>query len=220
MYDVLLTSATEKNDFGGSIMRNLKSESHSSSCVVKANKILGMIKRTFTTRRAGVFLKLYKSLVRPHLEYAVPAWSPSLLKDIKLIEGVQKRFTKLVSSNKEEAYNLCRRRFKLDTLEFRRIRCDLIQTFKIIKGYDLVDFAKLFTLSNDTHTRGHSLKICKQHTRINIRKYFFSQKVIDVWNALPQAAIDANSVLAFKTLLGIHLHATLLGLNKPLAFSP
>jgi len=65
-----------------------------------------MIKRTFSTGRADVLLKLYKSLVRSHLKYAVPAWSPSLLKDTKLIEGVQRRFTKLVSSNKEEAYNL------------------------------------------------------------------------------------------------------------------
>jgi len=64
------------------------------------------------------------------------------------------------------------------------------------------------------------LKINWQTTRTNIRKHVFSQWVIDVWNALPQAAIDANSVLAFKTLLGIQLHATLLGLNKPLAFSP
>jgi len=55
-----------------------------------------------------------------------------------------------VSTNKEEAYNLRKRRLKLDTLEFR---CDLIQTFKIIKlkGYDLVDSAKFFTLSNVTH---------------------------------------------------------------------
>jgi len=63
-----------------------------------------------------------------------------LLKDSKRIEGVQ-RFTKL---NKEKAYNLPSRRLKLDspTLEFRRNRCDIIQTFKIIKEYDLVDSAK------------------------------------------------------------------------------
>jgi len=91
MYDVPITPTTEEKDLGV----NLKSESHISSCVVEANKILGMIKRAFSTRRADVLLKLYKFFVRPHLEYAVPPWYPSLLKDIKLIEGIQRRCTKL-----------------------------------------------------------------------------------------------------------------------------
>jgi len=56
-----------------------------------------MIKRTFTIRDKKVNLQIYKSLVRPHLEYSIPAWRPHYQKDIDLIEGVQRRATKLIS---------------------------------------------------------------------------------------------------------------------------
>ena len=66
------------------------------SAVKKANKILGMIKRNFVDRSKETIMALYKSLVRSHLEYCIQVWNPFLIKDIKLIEGVQRRTTKLV----------------------------------------------------------------------------------------------------------------------------
>jgi len=64
--------------------------------VEKANKILGMIKQNFADRSEETVMALYKSLVRPHLEYRTQVWRPYLIKDIKLLEGVQQRATKLV----------------------------------------------------------------------------------------------------------------------------
>jgi ribonuclease P/MRP protein subunit RPP40 len=63
-----------------------------------------MTKRSFCYLSKDVVLKLYKSLVWPHLEYCVQAWRPYLRKDIELIEGVQRRATKLIKSLKDEAY--------------------------------------------------------------------------------------------------------------------
>jgi len=63
--------------------------------VKKANKILGMIKRNFADRSEETVMTLYKSLVRPHLEYCTQVWRPYLIKDIKLLEG-ERRATKLV----------------------------------------------------------------------------------------------------------------------------
>ena len=63
--------------------------------MIRPNKILGMISRTFTLMSKDVILQLYKSLVRPHLDYCVQAWRPHLQKDIKLLEGVQHRATKM-----------------------------------------------------------------------------------------------------------------------------
>ena len=80
-----------------------------------------MIKRTFSVRDKEVILQLYKSLVRPHLEYSVQAWNPHFQKDIDLLEGVQRRATKLISSLKDKTYEerLCI--LNLTTLETRRV---------------------------------------------------------------------------------------------------
>jgi ribonucleases P/MRP protein subunit RPP40 len=56
-----------------------------------------MIKRSFSVRDKEVILQLFKSLVRPHLEYSIQAWMPHYRKNIDLIEGVQKRATKIIS---------------------------------------------------------------------------------------------------------------------------
>ena len=66
-----------------------------------------------------VMLQLYKVLVRPHLEYCVQFWSPYLRKDILALEGVQRRFTRLIL---ELAYEERLSRQGLHSLEFRRMR--------------------------------------------------------------------------------------------------
>jgi len=59
----------------------------------KAIRILEMINRTIRYKERTIMVRLYKSLVRPHLEYCVSAWSPHYLKDKELLERVQHRFT-------------------------------------------------------------------------------------------------------------------------------
>ena len=83
-----------------------------------------MISRTFTIRSKEIFLQLYKSLVRPHLEYCIQAWSPHLQKDIKLLEGVQHRAARLIENLHFLSYEQRLSRLNLTTLETRRIRGD------------------------------------------------------------------------------------------------
>jgi len=87
--------------------KDLKWEKQCSEAVRKANRMLGMIKRNFIDRSKETIILLYKSLVRPRLEYCCEIWSPYYKKDIKLIEGVQRRVTKLVTGMQELNY-LCR----------------------------------------------------------------------------------------------------------------
>jgi hypothetical protein len=86
----------------------------------------------------------------------------------------------------------------LTTLSKRRLRADLIETFKIMKGIDKVDYNKFFKLSENNKVRGHSLKLIKNRSRLNLRKNFFSQRVINDWNKLPEEVISAQSVDVFK----------------------
>ena len=94
-----------------------------------------------------VMLQLYKVLVRPHLEYCVQFWSPYLRKDILALEGVQRKFTRLIPELRGLAYEERLSRLGLYPLEFRRMRRgDLIETYKIMKGMDKIEAGKLFPL--------------------------------------------------------------------------
>ena len=120
-----------------------------------ANRNLGIIFRTFTYIDQEMFLNLHKSLVRPHLEYATPVWSPFYKKDKIIIQNVQIRATKLVTLCKHLPYPERLRKLGLPTLEYRRERADMIQTYKILHDINIVDKDKLFTTAQYHATRGH-----------------------------------------------------------------
>ena len=77
----------------------------------------------------------------------------------------------------------------LIALDKRRERGDLIQVFKLIKGFDKVDYKHFFQLSKDQRTRGHKLRLVKVRSRLEIRRNFFSQRVVNSWNELPDIMI-------------------------------
>ena len=86
-----------------------------------------------------IFLNLYKSLVRPHLEYATQIWSPLYRKDKITTENVQRRATRLVKSVKHLPDPERLKKLGLPTLEYRRQRADVLQVVKILQGIDNVD---------------------------------------------------------------------------------
>ena len=98
-----------------------------------ANRVLVMIRRSICVRDKTVILQLYKSQVRPHLKCRR---IPHFQKDIDLLEGVQRRATKLIPDLKDKSYEDRLRCLNLSTLESRRIRGDLVEVFKIFKGLD------------------------------------------------------------------------------------
>jgi len=117
-----LETATEEKDLGVMVSNNSKCDKQCSEAVIKANKILGMIKRNFVVNSKEIIIPLYKSLVRSHLEYCCQVWSPHYNKDIKLLEGVQRRATRLVSGMESFCYadrlkNLGLTRLKNEELE-------------------------------------------------------------------------------------------------------
>ena len=129
--------------------------------VKKANKIIGMIKRNFVDRSKEIILPLYRSLVRPHLEYCCQVCCPHYKKDVKLIEGMQRRATKLVHGLENLNYDDRLKELGLTRLDKRRLRSDLIETFKIITGNGNYDIdTDLFFKLDEGGRRGHSKKNC------------------------------------------------------------
>ena len=148
---------------------------------------------------------LYKSLVRPHLDYCIQAWRPFLHKDIEVMEKVQRRATRLIEGFKLLSYEERLKRLNLTTLETRRIRADLIETYKIFNGLDRLDPEDFFEMSQVKSTRGHRYKIFKKSFKSNLGRYSFGNRVIEEWNSLPELVVLADSLNKFKSLLDHHL---------------
>ena len=199
-----LEEINEERDLGIIMQNDLKCTKQCAKAVNTANKLLGMIKRNFSNLNQQIVLSLYKTLVRPHLEYCIQAWCPHLQKDIELLEKVQRRVTKLVPALKHVSYEERLLALKLTTLATRRLRGDLIEVFKLFKGFTDVDPDKFFTL-NKLSTRGHSLKLHKSACKHDFRKFFFSQRVVDMWNGLPENTVNCGSVNVFKSRIDKYL---------------
>ena len=192
-----------EKDLGVYFDSSLKPSKQCAEAARKGNWILGLIRRHFNFLDKDIVVRLFKQLVRPHLEYAVQVWNPYFSKDKQLIENVQRRATRLISCLRDMPYEERLRRLGLTSLELRRIRGDLIQVFKIVNGLDGLSFDYFFDFSNVTTNRGHRLKLRGKRCRLDVRKYFFSQRVINEWNSLPEDVVLAKSVNAFKNGLDL-----------------
>jgi len=157
-------------------------------------------------RSQSTLIPLYKSLVRPHLEYWCSAWNPQFRKDIELIEGVQRRATKLVKDMEHLHYNDRLEHLGLMCLHTRRIRSDLIDTYKIINGilHNNVK-TELFFDYDQSGRQGHSKKLFKRRSRLDIKKFAFSNRIVDRWNSLRECCVTCNSINCFKSHISSNL---------------
>ena len=115
-----------------------------------------MIKKSYRTRDSLTIPTLYKSLVRPHLEYGNPIWGPFYQGDIDKLEAVQRRATKMVADQNNKPYEERLKNLDLPSLTYRRKRGDIIQVFKIVNGLVNINAKSLFTPTNSSRTRGHA----------------------------------------------------------------
>ena len=194
----------EEKDLGVLISNNLKSSAHCDSVVKKANKMLGLIKRSFTYKDEQTILKLYKALVRPHLEYAQQFWSPHLKKDVDKLEKVQKRATKIVPTLRNLSYENRLKKTELFSLEKRRLRGDLIEMYKIITNISPLNFDDYFEYCQNG-LRGNSLKLSEKFVKnTQYRKYFF-KRIPKIWNSLSTDTVTSSSLSRFKANLDLDL---------------
>ena len=123
------------------------------------------------------------------------------VKDVNSLERVQRRATKLVKDISHLPYEDRLHILNLPSLYDQRLRGDLIESFKIIHHHINVDCKKFFVLNTDSRTRGHSYKLFKQRFYSDVSKYFLSNRVIDLWNSLPDHIVTAPSINCFKNKL-------------------
>ena len=224
-----LEVTNEERDLGIIMSSNLKPAKQCQQAYAKASRALGMIHRTVSFKTPSVLIRLYTSLVRPHLEYCISAWSPSfrLRNDLYCVEWGVKLYslTRLVAilCKGQSAVGACTTQIHQNGSRNERFaiwrssnwhkwshghlkKGDIVRICwkfsECIKDYHSLHSASFFTLSPVNNTRGHSATIQKNHCSLDIRRHFFYQRVVNRWNCLPQHVIHSASINIFKN--GLH----------------
>ena len=196
-----LERVDQMRDLGVQVTSDFKPRTQCLAAAKKANKALHQLRRTVISRDPKILVPLYMAFVRPHLEYCVQAWAPYTVQDRNILEDPQRRFTRWFKRIRGYKYEDRLKELGLFSMTRRRLRGDLIETFKIMKGFTDIEKDKFFKISDSRNLRGHSLKLAKKHSNLDIRLNFFTVRIINNWNRLPQRVIDAGSVEHFKQLL-------------------
>ena len=196
-----ITSVSLQRYLGILISSDLRWDHQVNESCKKASKVLGMIARNFTYKTRNIILSLYKTLIRPHLEYGVQFWGTTLRKHAEQMERIQRRVTKLIPELRNTPYEERLRRLSLIPLEQQRLRGQLIETYKYLVGVNRVDSSVLFPVDRHPRVRHNGRKLLGFARRTTVAQQFFPNRIVGTWNALPAHVVSAPSVNAFKAQL-------------------
>ena len=204
-----LKAVSEVKDLEIYITSNLSWSLQANKCASKANSVLGFIKRTVGPKNPQLFSKLYKSLVRPILEYCSSVWCPHLKKDLNTLEKVQRRASKCALGNirQDIPYEERLKLLKWPTLEQRRLFLSLTECYKTINRLNGLDPSAFFTFANDFRPlrANHRFKLKLASATLNSFKNSFFVRITDKWNNLPKEIAEEENLTNFKNRLKRHL---------------
>jgi hypothetical protein len=185
-------------DLGVSYDNHLNFKSHISRIVRKAAGRAKCILKCFVSRDKLLLTRAFCTFVRPLLEFSSVIWCPYYINEIKKIETVQRTFTKSMGNLRLSTYSERLVILNLDSLQCRRLKADLVMCYKILNGLLDIDSSCFFKRQLYASTRGNSIKLAKIHVASERDKNFFTNRVINIWNALPDFIVSSSSVSSFK----------------------
>ncbi len=197
-----LAKTTEERDIGVTVTANLKPAAQCLKAARTAQTVLGQIGRAFHYRDRHTFIKLYKQYVRPHLEFSTQAWSPWSVADKECLEKVQKRAVNMVTGLASTSYEEKLAEVGLLKLEERRHQSDMHLLHKIMHGEGGLQASTWFELasgtSHATRSGADPLNIRVKTGRLELRRNFYSVRVINDWNRIPQEIKSRPGIARFK----------------------
>ena len=165
-----LQSSKFEKDIGVLIQPNLRPSLQCAKAAKMANGVLGQISRAVSYRDKETFLKLFRTNVRPHLEYCIAAWSPWTKEDKNVLEKVQKRAINMVTNFKGRMYEEKLWEAGMVILKERRRRGDLIQAYRVF-WFNTVQARDGAAATRKTHG---FMNVGRSNGRLDIRKNFWS----------------------------------------------
>ena len=201
---IMMEEVTVEKDLGIHIDMDLKFRKQAAAAVAKASQVMAVIRRSFQILDKSTLPVLYKTLVRPHLEYGNIIWGPFNRADQQLVERVQRRATKMVPELRHLSYSERLQELNLPSLYHRRRRGDMIMVYQLLHGGIDLDPQDFFTAGISRSTRGHAWRLIKPRAITRIRRNAFSVRVINDWNGLPPAVVSAETLNQFKNRLDRH----------------
>jgi len=199
---VQLNAVESARDLGIEIGSNYSFDIHIDSIIARAYSRIGVIFKGFVSRDLKLLKQAFTSFVRPIVEYASNVWSPYKIKHIKAIERVQRHFTRRIPGFYDLSYGERLARLNLETLEYRRLKFDLIQYYKILNNLTPFSPDVYFETSKNlrqTRSNGNQLLNKPLRKTKNLENEFFVRQ-IDCWNKLPLAVRQAPTLTNFKLL--------------------
>jgi hypothetical protein len=193
-----------KKNLGIWLSSNMSFSLHHEKAAHKAWTVMRMIKRSFSRLTPTDFKTLYGVYVRPLLEYANQVVHTGLKKDYYCVERVQRAATKMVTGLQSVCYERRLEILDLYPLDYRRLRGDLITAYSFFEN----GLATSFFAFSDDNRRGHDRKLFKVRARTFLRQHFFSLRIVNAWNSLPQNVVTASSRTQLRVFLDTYLRGS------------
>ena len=193
-------------DLGVLVDTSLKFHDHIRETVFKANGTSINLLKSTVCRSPAFMTTLFVTHIRPILDFCSTVWNTGYIGDMKMLEQVQRRWTKRIDGLTNEPYGNRLRSLGIFSVQGRLLRSDLIMCWKIFHNKSSIDPSDIFeSPPQGTRTRGHNFKLFKLRCSTDVRKRFFSERIFERWNNLSMDTVSSSTLTEFKSKLACEI---------------